>query len=103
MTESNLKFHVGDAEIIRISEIAIDGVDIATLFPGSIPSMLTEDAKRWGANSYESSTATLRQSVHAWLVKTPKHTVLIDTATGNGKNRPEQPILHQLDEPFLER
>lgn len=103
MSEPNLKHYIGDAEITRIPEISIDGVDIETLFPGSHTDTLIDDAKRWGRGNYEDATGTLRQSVHVWLVKTPTHTVLIDTATGNGKNRPEQSILHQLDEPFLER
>lgn len=103
MSELNPKYRVGDAEITRISEIAIEGVDIATLFPGSNPDALTPDAKCWGARNFEADTGTLRQSVHAWLVKTPTSAILIDAATGNGKNRPQQPILHQLDEPFLER
>jgi len=36
-------------------------------------------------------------------VRTPRHTVLIDTATGNDKPRPYAPMLDQLQEPYLAR
>lgn len=103
MPEPMTTYRIGDAVITRIPEITIDGVDIATLYPGSDPGTVAPTAKRWGPNNFEPGTNTLRQSVHAWLVKTPTHIVLIDAATGNGKNRPQQPVLDSLDEPFLER
>jgi glyoxylase-like metal-dependent hydrolase (beta-lactamase superfamily II) len=36
-------------------------------------------------------------------VRTPNRVVLVDTATGNGKDRPSVPLMHQLNEPFLDR
>jgi glyoxylase-like metal-dependent hydrolase (beta-lactamase superfamily II) len=41
--------------------------------------------------------------IHSWLVRTPRHTILIDTATGNGKDRPAVPVMHRLDVPYLQR
>ena len=45
----------------------------------------------------------MAQSVHSWLVRLPGRTVLIDTATGNGKSVPTVPRFNHLDEPFLAR
>lgn len=45
----------------------------------------------------------LIQSVHTWVVKTKHHTILIDTASGNDKERPLNPIFHHLQLPYLDR
>ncbi len=42
-------------------------------------------------------------SVHSCLIRTPHHTILVDTCCGNAKNRPGSPHFHQLDTPYLDR
>lgn len=96
-------FFVGEAQIIKVPELALDAVEAAQLFPEYDLKELGSDASYWGKQSYDFSRGLLRQSIHAWVVQTPTHTVLIDTATGNAKQRPTAPLFHQLAEPFLER
>lgn len=96
-------FFVGDARIIKVPELALDTVDIAQLFPEGDLRMLSSDAIHWGKQSFDFERGLLRQSIHTWVVQTPTHTVLVDTATGNDKQRPTAPLFHQLAEPFLER
>ncbi|MGM0704093.1 MAG: MBL fold metallo-hydrolase [Pseudomonadota bacterium] len=96
-------FFVGDARIIKLPELALDAVDIAQLFPEGDLQALNSDATHWGKQSFDFERSLLRQSIHAWVVQTPTHTVLVDTATGNDKQRPTAPLFHQLAAPFLER
>lgn len=96
-------FFVGDVRIIKLPELALDAVDAAQLFPEGDLQGLLSDAGHWGKRSYDVESGLLRQSIHAWVVQTPTHTVLIDTATGNDKLRPTAPVFHQLKEPFLQR
>lgn len=96
-------FIVGDARIIKLPELALDAVDATQLFPESDFQALNSDATHWGEQSFDFERSLLRQSIHAWVVQTPTHTVLVDTATGNNKQRPTAPLFHQLGEPFLER
>jgi glyoxylase-like metal-dependent hydrolase (beta-lactamase superfamily II) len=96
-------FLVGDARIIKVPELTLDEVDAAQLFPEGDIEALNSDATHWGEQSFDAERGLLRQSIHAWVVQTPTHTVLIDTATGNDKQRPTAPLFHQLTEPFLER
>lgn len=42
-------------------------------------------------------------SVHSWLIRTPRHTLLLDCCAGNHKERPWWPRFHRLETPFLER
>lgn len=96
-------FLVGDARIIKVPELALDAVDAAQLFPEDDLKRLMSDASHWGERSYDFENGLLRQSIHAWVIQTPTHTVLVDTATGNDKLRPTAPLFHQLKEPFLAR
>jgi len=54
-------------------------------------------------NYYDSPRDMFPASIHSWLLKTPTHTILVDTCTGNGKPRPLSPYFNMLDTPWLER
>jgi glyoxylase-like metal-dependent hydrolase (beta-lactamase superfamily II) len=45
----------------------------------------------------------LISSVHSWLIRTPRHTILVDCCAGNHKDRPGFTRFHQLDTPYLAR
>ena len=42
-------------------------------------------------------------SVHSWLIRTARHTILLDTCAGNHKARSFSPRFHMLDTPYLHR
>ena len=42
-------------------------------------------------------------SIHSWLIRTDRHTILLDSCAGNHKDRPGFSRFHQLDTPFLQR
>ena len=42
-------------------------------------------------------------SIHSWLLRTPHHTILVDTCTGNDKNRPMFSRFHMRQTGYLER
>lgn len=96
-------YRVGAATITKIPELALEGVDAALLFPDYDSEAAAEEAQRLGPGSVDRRTGLLRQSVHAWLVTTPDRVILVDTASGNDKERPGLAVLHHLNEPFLER
>ncbi|MBH5366876.1 MBL fold metallo-hydrolase [Bradyrhizobium glycinis] len=103
MIQSAKTYHVGEASITRIDELRLAAFKFDALYPGSEPQALERHRDRLEAGSFDAATGTFIQSIHSWLVRTPHHTILIDTATGNDKNRPEIPPLHRLNEPFLAR
>jgi glyoxylase-like metal-dependent hydrolase (beta-lactamase superfamily II) len=94
-------YRVGDATITKIEE-KLSFREPGMLLPGLDEKVI--DRLRFGSGScLPPEHKLIGTSIHSWLVKTPDHTILIDTATGNGKERPFAPQLHQLNEPFLER
>ncbi len=96
-------YRVGDATVTRIPELDFDGVDPAALYPDLDPAALADHGPQLTAASYDPVTGRLNQSIHSWLVRVPGHVILVDTATGNGKDLPSAPRLDHLDEPYLER
>jgi glyoxylase-like metal-dependent hydrolase (beta-lactamase superfamily II) len=103
MTQATKTYRVGDAAVTRIDELRLAAFRFDALYPGAEPDALERHRNRLEAGSFEPATGTFIQSIHSWLVKAPHHTILIDTATGNDKNRPDIPPLHRLNEPFLAR
>lgn len=97
------RFHIGAAVVTKIPELDLDGVDPAFLYPGVDPRAVIKPAGRLSAGSYDPTSGTLRQSIHTWLVQVDGRTILIDTASGNDKDRPTMPLLDHLQEPYLER
>jgi glyoxylase-like metal-dependent hydrolase (beta-lactamase superfamily II) len=94
---------VGDATVTKIFEISLDEVEGSFLFPGVDPDGIARERSAFGPGSVDPSTGSLRLSIHSWLVRTPERVILVDTATGNEKERPDAAVLHRLNEPFLER
>ena len=52
---------------------------------------------------YRPGENRLVSSIHSWLIRTGTHTILLDSCSGNGKNRPWNARFHQLNTPYLER
>jgi glyoxylase-like metal-dependent hydrolase (beta-lactamase superfamily II) len=103
MKEIATPYRVGDATIIKIPEITLDEVGPSILYPDVSPTLLKRAAGDVGPGSVDHRKGLLRQSIHTWLVRTPEHIILVDTSTGNDKERPSAPVLDRLDQPFLDR
>lgn len=96
-----LTFNVGDITVTRIPEQPMEVADVATMFPYDDVAALASDANRWGEMSFDIPHQRLKQSIHSWLVRTPTQTVLIDTGSGNDKDRPSAPLFDHLQTPYL--
>ena len=95
--------HLGEAQICQIEE---------SVQPSFVPQMLLPDCNaealaahmHWLAPlHFDVAEGKFRTSVRSYLVRTARHTVLIDTCGGNHKNRPYFPRFHQRQQPWLER
>ena len=103
MEDQAVEHRVGNATITKIPELTLDAIPPGYLFPDSTPAAAVAEGRRLDADSADPQTGLLRLSVHAWLVRTPTRTILVDTASGNDKIRPGSPAFNQLNEPFLAR
>ncbi|WP_026869094.1 MBL fold metallo-hydrolase [Inquilinus limosus] len=96
-------FRIGDVTVTRIDEIPLTHGSPTDLYPDVDPEAADRHRGRVSPGSLDPETGAISLSIHSWLVRTPHHTILVDTATGNGKERPTVPLMHRLDVPYLQR
>jgi len=91
---------VGDVEVRRIEEIML--LEPSNIFAQWRKEMAGEHA--WlEPNYYDAQADAFVTSIHSWLLKMPGCKILIDSASGNGKERPASPRFAHLDTPYLQR
>jgi glyoxylase-like metal-dependent hydrolase (beta-lactamase superfamily II) len=93
----------GDVRVTRIEESAGLGFQCDQLLPDWTSEAVAEHLHWLVPGYFDPASGRSVTSIHTWLVKTPSHTVLIDTCVGNHKERPWVPRFHQLDTPWLDR
>ena len=102
MTSNSRSYQVGDATVVRVPELVLRNFKTTDLIPDSKP----EIADRFDASMVPDCLDDTRTHVvihtHSWVVRTPRHTIVVDTGVGNDKSRP-MPEFDHLHEPFLDR
>lgn len=94
---------IGDVSIQRVEEQRLHAVPPAWLLPTSSQEEFEDVRSKLAAFDLEPDASGLVLSIHTWIVRTPNHVVLIDTASGNDKERPRNPAFHHQKIAFLER
>jgi glyoxylase-like metal-dependent hydrolase (beta-lactamase superfamily II) len=89
-------FQVGDMTIHRIIEQEQPLFDPMTFFPSLDAATLAEN-RDWLAamGGLDAATGQLTLCIQSYLVRTPHHTILIDSCVGNDKDRPTRPFWHR--------
>lgn len=90
-----LSFAVGDFRVDRILEQELPGFDPYEFFPTLTPELLEENRHWLEPLSLDPATGMLIFPMQSYLVRTGRHTILIDSCIGNHKHRPTRPLWHQ--------
>ena len=93
---------IGDASVARVSELLLNNFKTTELIPDWKPEVADRFDDWMVPDCLNDAHTHVVISTHAWLVQTPHHTILVDTAVGNDKKR-TIPAFDSLSEPFLER
>ncbi len=97
-------WQVGSATVQRIEEqIGPANVPVEVYFPTLERTVLDKHLDWLVPNHYLPETDRFITSVHSWLIRTPRHNILIDCCAGNHKDRPWTPRFHQLNTKYLDR
>jgi glyoxylase-like metal-dependent hydrolase (beta-lactamase superfamily II) len=95
---------IGTARITRIEEqLGAGSFPPDRYFTGFDPEVLQRHIDWLVPNHYLPRENVLVTSVHAWLIQTRHHNILVDCCSGNHKNRHWWPRFHRLETPFLQR
>jgi glyoxylase-like metal-dependent hydrolase (beta-lactamase superfamily II) len=98
-----MKRQIGDVTVERIEESIRLSFPPSVLFPEFEPEALDRHRDWLVPHHFDAGEGKFRTSVHSFLLKTPKHTILIDTCGGDGKHRPYFPRFHQQKTGWLDR
>jgi glyoxylase-like metal-dependent hydrolase (beta-lactamase superfamily II) len=96
------QFTLGGFRIDRVEEMS------GPFFPPSFLPGLPEDALAREAHwlvpkHFDEHSGNLINSDHSWVLRTGRHTILIDSCVGNHKNLPAYELFNNLQTPYLER
>lgn len=94
---------IGDVRITRIEELGGPFFVAKEFFPEYDEAVFKEHERWLVPNWYNPELGRIILAIHCWVVRTGKHTILIDTCTGNDKDRAALPPLHNLQTPWLSR
>jgi glyoxylase-like metal-dependent hydrolase (beta-lactamase superfamily II) len=95
-------FTVGDLTIHRVIEQETSFLSAADMFPALTPELLAENRAWLQAAKALDESDTLVLCFQSYVVKTPHHTILIDSCIGNDKPRPTRPNWHmKTDDTYL--
>jgi len=86
---------LGDITIQRIIEQQAPLFDPLTFLPNLTPELLAEHRHWLEPEALDPVTGMLILCIQSYLVRTPHHTILVDTCVGNDKTLPAHPFWHQ--------
>jgi glyoxylase-like metal-dependent hydrolase (beta-lactamase superfamily II) len=91
----SLKFSAGDLTIHRIIEQEVPFFPALELLPDLTPERLAENRDWMKKARAIDDNDVLILCFQSYIVRTPHHTILIDSCIGNDKQRPARPNWHQ--------
>lgn len=97
------RFAIGDVTVSAIWEMEDTSFQMRTFFPLVTDEMLAEERPRLAPAFYDPESDRIRLSIHAWLIDTGRHRILVDTCVGNDKQRHARKQWSDLKTPFLDR
>ena len=94
---------IGEFRIDRVVESEGSYAPVAFLLPDFDEQVLKRlSAEEWLRPDFLAADNTLIMSFHSFVLRTPRHTILIDTCVGNDKERPHRPGWHRQRYAYLE-
>ena len=98
MTMAPRTIRLADITISHIVEWEHPFEDIRTFLPSLTAAQLDEN-RHWMQPWALDSRDRLIIALQSYVVRTPHHTILIDTCIGNAKPRPGRPLMHNRTDP----
>jgi glyoxylase-like metal-dependent hydrolase (beta-lactamase superfamily II) len=96
-------WYVDDMVIYRIVEEQRGSGPIERFFPGVVRKLIEDNLYWFASEGLDPSNGNMLLSYHAFVVKTPRHNVLIDSCIGKGKNLPMMDTWHnRTDERWMD-
>ncbi|HWM76393.1 MAG TPA: MBL fold metallo-hydrolase, partial [Methylomirabilota bacterium] len=92
---------IGDVTVIKVVELDRSSFPISAMLPESTPERIEAQRDWLGPELLDAATGVHKASIHSYVVRTPQHTVVIDTCVGNDKPRNGVQPWHMRRGPYL--
>ena len=93
---------IGDYTVDRVVELECTPFGAREFFPDLSAEML-EHCRAVLPPGHITADNLLSMSFHGFVLRTGRHTILIDTCCGNDKERPARPMFHRLRTNYLDK
>ena len=93
---------IGNFAVSRIADFEGPSFDPVEFFPDWDVEVLREHAELLGPRLVDPASGKLVFSFHSFVVRTGRHTILIDACIGNDKERPARPQWHRMRTSYIE-
>ncbi len=94
---------LGDIEISKVVDLDGWGFVPDFLFPDASAEAVEAEREWMAPACVDDESGELMLSFHAFVLRTPRHVILVDACVGNDKPRPLRQAWHRRRGPFLER
>lgn len=92
-----MRFVLGDVEVIRIVQWQGAFAPTGAVFP-DLPAQTWQDNADWLVpDHWDPGTGMANATIQAWVLRSAGRTILVDPGTGDGRERPGQPIFHRQE------
>lgn len=96
------RWRIGEVTITRVLEFEMPFVAPDILYPESMREMIERHRSWLEPELLDPATGRLVLAFHSLIIETPRHTILVDTCSGNDKERPHKTGYHRKAWPYLE-
>ena len=96
------RWEIGEVEITRVIEFEAPLLDPITLFPDADARTVASHKSWLQPRLQEPKTGLLVLAFHTFIIRTPRHVIVVDTCSGNDKHRPQKSRYHKKSWPYLE-
>lgn len=94
------RFRIGDAEVARVVEWMGPMAASEDLFPQTPEDVWHDHEGEFSPTFWNPVTRRCRLAVQTWVIWVDGLTVVVDTGVGNDRDRPQNPVFHQLATEF---
>ncbi len=94
-------WQIGDISIHRVLECEGPLIAPQILLPDATEARIDRHRSWLIPTLLDSATGNLVLAFHSLVIRTPRHTVLVDTCAGNDKHRPQKERYHLKHYPYL--
>ena len=101
MSEMTSQIKIGDVTVTKVVELDRSSFEIGAMLPESTPERIAAQRDWMGPELLDPQTGVHKACIQSYVLRTPWHTVVIDTCVGNDKPRNGVPAWHMRRGTYL--